>query len=191
MKLSAALIIRLFAITTIVSMPFISGCSTAPPADQMASFYADARAAKTWFNTNVSGLDRQVARSGGYIIFPGIAQYGIIFGGGRFGRGMVCRADGTQIGWAAINTASIGLQAGVQGFKMLMVFEDTSVLNRFKEGKLTGSFTGVAVGIEAGGSGSASFTDGVAMYQGANTGLMAGVNVGGDLIRYAALEYGG
>ncbi|MCP3905973.1 MAG: hypothetical protein GY715_20300 [Planctomycetes bacterium] len=175
----------------ISAIPFVSGCSTAPPASDRASFYKEARAAKAWFQNNVSGLDRQIDRSGGYIIFPGIAQYGILFGGGRFGRGMVCRADGTQVGWAAINTASIGLQAGVQGFKMLMVFENEAVLRRFKEGKLTGSFTGVAVGIEAGGSGSASFTDGVAMYQGANTGLMAGVNVGGDLIRYAPLGYEG
>ncbi|MHC5113873.1 MAG: lipid-binding SYLF domain-containing protein [Planctomycetota bacterium] len=189
MKLSTSRIIRLFVLAAMVSLPFISGCSTAPKAEDRESFYKEARAAKTWFYNNVNGLDRQVANSGGYIIFPGIAQYGILFGGGRFGRGMVCRADGTQVGWAALNTASIGLQAGVQGFKMLMVMENDFVMSQFKEGKLTGSFTGVAVGIEAGGSGSASFTDGVAMYQGANTGLMGGVNVGGDLIRFAPLGY--
>ncbi|MHC4101088.1 MAG: hypothetical protein ACYSW1_09455 [Planctomycetota bacterium] len=46
---------------------------------------------------------------------------------------MLCRPDGTQIGWAAINTPSIGLQAGVRGFKMLLVLEDEATLNQFRE----------------------------------------------------------
>ncbi len=60
-------------------------------------------------------------------------------------------------------------------------------LARFKDNLLTGSVGGVAVAGEAGGSTKTSFTDGVAVYQGASTGLMAGVNIGLNLIQYEPL----
>ena len=52
---------------------------------------------------------------------------------------------------------------------------------------LTGSVSGVAVAGQSGSSGTAPFKDGVAAYQGANEGLMAGVNVGLNYIRYQPL----
>ncbi|MHC5006415.1 MAG: YSC84-related protein [Planctomycetota bacterium] len=103
---------------------------------------------------------------------------------------MLCRPDGTQIGWAAINTPSIGLQAGVRGFKMLLVLEDEATLNQFRADQLSGSVSGVVVVGEAGDSGRAPFDDGVAVYQGASTGLMAGVNIGLEYIRYKPLDEG-
>jgi len=117
-----------------------------------------------------------------------MTQYGIIYTGGRFGRGVVSRPDGGQIGWAMINTGSLGLQAGVQGFKMLVVFQDEATLKQFMANKLTGSVTGVGVIGDQGGSGTVNFENGVAIYQGANKGLMAGVNVGLDYMRYRDLE---
>ena len=107
-----------------------------------------------------------------------------MFSGGRFGRGILKRPDGFQIGWAAVNTVSLGLQAGVQGFKMLLVLEDEATLREFMENRLSGGVTGVLVAADAGGSGTAQFENGVAVYQGANTGLMAGANIGLDRIRY-------
>ena len=57
-----------------------------------------------------------------------------------FGRGALYNPDGKQIGWAAINITSVGLQAGVQGFRMLMVLENQHVLQEFKEvGELEGA----------------------------------------------------
>ena len=100
---------------------------------------------------------------------------------------MVRDSDDSQIGWAAISTPSLGLQAGVQGFKMLVVIEDAATFESFKKSKLSGSASGVAVAIEAGGSVKAPFENGVTVYQGANAGLMAGVNVGLDIMRYEAL----
>ena len=46
----------------------------------------------------------------------------------------------------------------------------------------------LAVAGEAGASASQSFENGLAVYQGANTGLMAGVNVGLDRLRYEKLR---
>ena len=135
----------------------------------------------------MSGLSRQLDNSGGYIVYPGIGQYGILIGGGKFGRGVVYDNNHRQIGWAYLNTASAGLQVGAQGFKMLVVFEDSATMRQFQENKLTGNVGATAVAADTGAITSSSFTNGVAVYQGAQTGLMAGVSVGLDYMRYESV----
>ena len=76
---------------------------------------------------------------------------------------------------------------GVQGFKVLVVFQDEATLNRFKQDRLSGSISGVVVVGRSGGSATAPFENGVAIYQGASTGLMAGANIGLDYMRYQSL----
>ncbi len=165
-----------------------SGCSTAPKTRDTQSFISESDAALAWFQSHVHGLDDQIDNAEAYIIFPKVGQFGIIFGGGKFGRGMLNNPDGSQIGWAAVNTGSIGLQAGVQGFKMLIVIEDKYTLAKFMDNQLEGSANAVAVAGDEGGSALALFDDGMAIYQGANTGLMGGVNIGLDYIRYKPMD---
>ncbi|UCC30082.1 MAG: hypothetical protein JSU86_18030 [Phycisphaerales bacterium] len=167
---------------------FAGGCATAPKMKDRPALIGDGRVATAWFEQNVSGLREQIDDSAGYIVFPSITQWGLGYSGGKWGRGLVNDSDDSQIGWAAISTPSLGLQAGVQGFKMLVVMEDAGTLESFKKGRLSGSASGVAVVGEAGRSAKVPFENGVAVYQGANTGLMAGVNVGLDLLRYEAIE---
>ncbi len=174
------------ALLICVVMYSTTGCAVAPKIKDRAAFVANARAATSWFEDNVPGLREQIDDSAGYVIFPSIAQWGIVYGGGKWGRGIVNDADDSQIGWAAINTLSLGLQAGIQGFKMLVVVEDAATLKRLRQDTLVGSVSGVAVAGNVGGSAQASFDKGLAVYQGANAGLMAGVNVGLDLLRYEA-----
>ncbi|MEM7228051.1 MAG: YSC84-related protein [Planctomycetota bacterium] len=161
-----------------------TGCSTVPKGEDRVAFANDARTATSWFENNVYGLEQQIDQSAAYIIYPNVGQWGILIGGGKFGRGMLNRPDDRQIGWAAINTGSVGLQAGVQGFKMLVVFEDEATLNEFMQNRLTGSVSGVATVGEASAASKAPFENGVAVYQGAQTGLMAGINIGLDYMRY-------
>ena len=100
------------------------------------------------------------------------------------------RPNGKQIGWAAINNASLGLQAGIQGFKMLVVFKNEETLNRFMKNRLSGSVSAVVVVVDDGMSAKAPFENGVAIYEGASRGLMAGVNIGLDYMRYQSLADG-
>ncbi len=164
-----------------------AGCSTKPAAKDKAQVIADSGHATEWFIEHVSGLESQLDRSAGYITYPGIGQYGIIITGGKFGRGVVYDNSGRQIGWAYLNAASAGLQIGAQGFKMMVVFQNDTTMKEFQNNKLTGSVGATAVAADAGSAGSASFTNGVAVYQGAQTGLMAGASVGLDYMRYEAL----
>ncbi len=71
---------------------------------------------------------------------------------------------------------------------MLVVFEDAATMRRFQQNKLTGNVSATVVVVEAGAAGKASFTDGVAVYQGGQTGLMAGASVGLDYMRFEAVR---
>ena len=181
-------VLGLVLITSMLVAP-LGGCSTAPKVGNRAEFLDRASSSRSWFERSVYGLRDQIQDSAGYVIFPNVTQYGILFGGGTMGRGALYRPDGSQVGWAAINTGSIGLQAGVQGFRMIMVLEDEAVVRKFMANQLGGQVSGVVV-FGAGGSAKAPFRRGVACYQGANKGLMAGMNIGLDYIRYKPLDSG-
>lgn len=163
------------------------GCSTVPKQKDQAKVIADSRSATRWFRNNVRGLGAQLDNSAGYTCFPGIGQYGIVITGGKFGRGVVYDSIHRQVGWAYINSASAGLQVGAQGYKMLVVFEDAATMRRFRQNKLTGSVGVTIVAGKAGGADTASFTDGVAIYEGDQIGLMAGVSVGLKYMRFEAV----
>lgn len=174
---------------SLIASAFLGACSTAPKSENQELFIEEARAATRWFERQVPGLKEQINNSAGYLIYPSVGQWGIVFGGGQYGRAMVNRPNGTQIGWGALNTGSFGLQAGVRGFKMLVVIQDEATMNKFRDNKLSGSVSGVVVVAQEGTSGVGRFENGVAVYQGASSGLMAGVNVALDYLRYQPLGY--
>ncbi len=162
------------------------GCSTAPKQKDQSKVLAKSWSATRWFRTNVRGLGAQLDNSAGYASYPGIGQYGAGITGGKMGRGVVYDSNHRQVGWAYINMMSAGLQVGAQGYKMLVVFEDPATMRRFQQNKLTGSVGVTIVAGKAGGAATASFTDGVAIYEGDQIGLMAGVSVGLKYMRYEA-----
>ncbi|MEE8155324.1 MAG: YSC84-related protein [Phycisphaerales bacterium] len=179
---------RLTVLLAVIAASLLAtGCSTAPKQKDQAKVIADSRSAARWFVYNVRGLAAQLDNSAGYVSYPGIGRYGLLIGGGKFGRGVVYDSNHRQIGWAYINMASAGLQVGVQGYKMLVVFRDEATMRRFQENHLTGNVNATIVAIGAGESGAASFTNGVAIYEGDQAGLMAGVSVGLDYMRYEAV----
>lgn len=171
----------------LIASAFLGACSTAPKSENQEMFIDEARAATRWFERQVPGLKEQINNSAGYLIYPSVGQWGIVFGGGQYGRAMVNKPNGTQIGWGALNTGSFGLQAGVRGFKMLVVIQDEATMNKFKANQLSGSVSGVVVVAQEGTSAVGRFENGVAVYQGASSGLMAGVNVALDYLRFKPL----
>jgi len=173
----------------LITISFLAaGCSTAPKQTDMANVRADSRSATQWFRNNVRGLGAQIDNSAGYISYPGIGRYGLLIGGGKFGRGVVYDGNDRQVGWAYINMVSAGLQVGAQGYKMLVIFQDDATMQRFQEDHLTGSVNATIVAIKEGGNAKASFTNGVVIYEGDAAGLMAGVSIGLDYMRYETLD---
>ena len=125
-----------------------------------------------------------VQHSGGYIIFPDVGQFGIIFGGGTYGRGAVYNVSGEQVGWAALNRASIGLQLGAQSFKMAIIMQDKTTFESFKGGTWQGDVAATAVAARAGAATTAQFDKGVAVYIGDQAGLMAGMSIALSHVAY-------
>jgi lipid-binding SYLF domain-containing protein len=161
-----------------------TSCSTAPKAEDRKSFTIEASAAESWFETNVTGFKDQAKSSGGYIIFPDVGQFGIIFGGGTYGRGAVYNVSGEQVGWAALNRASIGLQLGAQSFKMAIIMQDKTTFESFKGGTWQGDVAATAVAARAGAATTAQFDKGVAVYIGDQAGLMAGMSIALSHVAY-------
>lgn len=180
---------RTLILVILLSLPLASmpGCNVAPKSEDRTIFVEEARDGLKYFEKHVTGLARQIRESGGYAVFPGTGQWGIIFTGGSFGRGAVFTPDGTQIGWAAVDNFNLGLQAGGQGEKILLVFSSVDMLERFKQGLLTGKAEGLAVAGDKGATGIAPFQNGIAAYVGAEKGLMAGGMIGMENFRYRAL----
>ena len=180
---------RTLILAVLLTLPLTTlfGCNVAPKSEDRTIFVEEAREGLKYFEKHVTGLSRQIRESGGYAVFPGAGQWGIIFTGGSFGRGAVFTPDGTQIGWAAVNNFNLGLQAGGQGKKILLVFANVDMLEQFKQGLLTGKAEGLAVAGEKGATGVAPFQNGIAAYVGAEKGLMAGGMIGMENFRYRAL----
>ena len=180
---------RLMMLVATLALPLscLWGCNVAPKTEDRTIFVEEAREGLKHFESHVTGLTKQIRDSAGYAVFPGAGQWGIIFTGGSFGRGAVFTPNGTQIGWAAVNNFSLGLQAGGQGKKILIVFANADALNQFKQGLLTGKAEGTAVAGDDGTTGVAPFQNGLAVYVGAQKGLMAGGMVAMENFRYREL----
>lgn len=164
-----------------------TGCNTAPKYANRQSFALEAKAAENWFGDNVSGFRDQIRDSGGYIVFPDVGEWGIVFVGGTFGRGGVYSADGTQIGWAAINRTGVGLTLGAQGQKVAIVLKDEETMRKFKQGTWSGDVAATVVAAQEGAAASKQFKEGVVIYVGDQAGLMAGVSLALSHVRYKSL----
>jgi len=68
----------------------------------------------------------------GYAIFPGIGKGGFIVGGAH-GNGRVYR-KGAYVGDTSMTQVSVGLQAGGQGYSMIIFFEDERAFKEFTSG---------------------------------------------------------
>jgi lipid-binding SYLF domain-containing protein len=121
----------------------------------------------------------------GYAMFPSVGSGGLIVGGG-WGRGVVYEQD-KLIGFADITQANVGLTAGGQRFKQLIVFADKAALDRFKANQLAFDANMSAVALTAGAAQAANFRNGVVVFSQPIGGLMVAANVGGQRFRFQPL----
>ena len=179
---------RRFGLASLVALPLgatLVGCNATPPKEEdRAGLLSESADLRNEFEAAVPGLNNQIAQAPAYVVFPDIGQAGFIIGG-QGGRGAVYTGDGRHVGWATLNTANIGLQAGVQNYSMLMVFKDQATLDKFRNNELTGNANSVAVIGDQGGSQLDKFDNGVASYHKTRGGLMAGLQLGLDSIKYS------
>jgi lipid-binding SYLF domain-containing protein len=157
----------------------LAGCATAP----------DTEAKKAELHTNVDNtmkritamdysLQKRIARAYSYAIFPSVGKGGAIVGG-AYGRGEVYE-QGKMVGWADLSQATIGAQLGGESFSELILFENKTALDNFKNGTLKFAANVSAVAMKSGAADSARYTDGVLVFVEPTAGLMLEAAVGGQ-----------
>jgi lipid-binding SYLF domain-containing protein len=115
-------------------------------------------------------------------MFPAVGSGGFIVGGG-WGRAAVYE-QGNFIGFADMTKADIGLTAGGQRFRQLIVFQDQASLDRFRRNQLTFDANATAVALTSGAAATAAYRNGVAIFVQPIGGLMVSANLGGQQFRF-------
>jgi len=141
-------------------------------------------------------------KSYGYVVFPEIGKAGLIVGG-EHGTGQVYE-KGKLVGTASLTQLSVGAQAGAKEYAEIIFFETKLDFDRFTSGEFqlegTAEATAVTLNAQASAGTDAStagasttrnnaatagaYQKGVAIFTIVRGGLMAGVSVGGQKIKF-------
>jgi lipid-binding SYLF domain-containing protein len=158
---------------------FSSGCHTAPKNQaQKDALRSDANNAVDKMAAQDTSLRGKLEGAYGYAVFPEIGKGGLIVGG-SYGRGVVFE-QGQFIGYADLTKVSVGLQAGGQAFRELILFQNKEALDDLRFGKLKFDATASAVAVNAGAAATADYRNGVLVFAQPIGGLMAEASVGGQ-----------
>jgi lipid-binding SYLF domain-containing protein len=166
----------------------IVGCGGAEPQspEKKDALRAESDAALTTMRAADPSLEEFLNKAYGYVVFPNVGKGGFI-AGGAFGRGEVYRG-GRLVGYATIEQATIGLQAGGQNFAEVIAFENEDAFNRFTSNRLELTAQASAVALKSGAAAQAKYTNGVAIFTYIKGGLMAEAAVGGQRFQFKPAE---
>ncbi|SFV62882.1 putative lipoprotein [hydrothermal vent metagenome] len=117
-KYVSQLLLVLFALT---SLGFTE--DTAREIDQKTN------GALSVFHSEVNGAKAYLEKSKGYVVFSDVKEAGF-FIGGKYGEGAL-RVAGETKGYYSITSASVGFQAGMQKYSLIIVFTSDHALKRF------------------------------------------------------------
>jgi len=142
------------------------------------------------------------SKSHAYVVFPDVGKAGFIVGG-EHGDGKVYE-KGKQVGTASLTQVSVGAQAGAKEYAEIIFFESQADFDKFKAGdfQLSGNAEATAVTLSASASAGTdastatasteadtaatygNYQNGVAVFTITKGGLMAGVSVGGQRLKF-------
>ena len=163
----------------------LAACASAPETrPEQQALEARAEATVETMVARDPSLGELLAGAPGYVVFPQVAEGGVIVGGAN-GVGVVFE-DGRPTGYAELREGSVGLQLGGQSYSELVVFETDDALTRFKTGNFDLTAGVTATAIMSGAGASTRFEDGVAVFVDDESGLMAGATLAGQSISYSA-----
>ena len=152
------------------------------PADQRANIDRRTEEVLARLYQESAAAEKQISESAGYAVFSnfGVDLF-LVGGGGGYGVA-VDRSSGKRT-YMKVGEAGVGIGFGVKDFRAVFIFETEERLRRFVDSGWDASVEAAASaeveGEGATASGSASFTDGMAIYQLTETGLALRANVRG------------
>ena len=167
----------------------LAACTTAPnTVHDRSDLRQDANSALSLARSSNNSFDSIIRSAPGFAVFPSVGKAGAGLGG-AYGRGIVYK-NGTQIGYADLSQATVGLQLGGQTYTEILVFETVNALDKFRQGNFEFSAQATAVALKSGEGTNARFQDGVAVFTMAETGLMFEAAVGGQKFSYLPFTSG-
>jgi len=170
-------------VVTVLIIGLMASCSTGSVSkDEGDALLKSAQASRQEWNKIDPQFEASAKKGYGYAFFPEITKGGLLVGGGH-GRGVVYE-KGQHIGYADLTQMSAGLQAGLQDYSELIVFENQAAMDKFKRNEIDFSANASAVYANTGAAASAQFVDGVAVFVRPIRGAMAEASLGGQQIAY-------
>ncbi len=97
--------------------------------DSAREIDSDVNSALSVFYSEVNGGKAYLEKAQGYVVFPDVKEAGFFFGG-KYGEGAL-RIDGKTAGYYSITSASMGFQAGMQKYSLVIVFTSDAALKKF------------------------------------------------------------
>jgi lipid-binding SYLF domain-containing protein len=171
------------AIVMVVIMGLMVGCSTGSVTKEEGDTLMKSAAASRQEWNKIDPQFEAFAKKGyGYAFFPEITKGGLLVGGAH-GRGVVYE-KGQYIGYADLTQVSAGLQAGLQDYSELIVFENQAAMDKFKRNEFDFSANASAVYADKGAAANAQFVDGIAVFVRPMRGAMAEASLSGQQITY-------
>jgi lipid-binding SYLF domain-containing protein len=147
------------------------------PAQQRHEIDAMARTTLDELTATQASAHDLLARASGYAVFQATRAGAIVTGAG--GRGVAVDNTSGKHTYMTMASAGVGLGGGIQGYKLVLLFETPQALNTFLDGKWDASASAVAAAGKDGKNAVSSFVDGIAVYQLTDKGLMAQVDISG------------
>lgn len=165
----------------------LSACDTAPKsAEQKTALHGESDAAVASFKAADPTLAPLLDKAVAWVAFPDVGKGGFIIGASH-GRGIVYER-GMRAGYASLSQGTVGLQAGAQTFRELVVFMRQSDFDRFKQGEFSLAANASAVAIKSGAAGATDVSKGVIVFVETKGGLMAEAAIGGQVLKFEPLS---
>ena len=159
--------------------------STIAQSSKDKEIISDSQEAKASFTKQDPSLGGLFSKAYAYAIFPNVGKGGLGIGGAA-GNGTAYE-KGKLVGMAKLKQVTIGLQAGGQGYREVIFFENAESFKKFKENNVEFSAQVSAVAATAGASANAKYNEGVMVFTMQKGGLMYEASVGGQKFKFSKL----
>jgi len=180
---------RAFAYAT--ALVFMTSAAYADKYDEALTAFKQSPKSSTYFD-----------RAYGYALFPDVGKAGLVVGG-EHGDGRVYE-QGKLVGTASLTQVSVGMQAGAKEYSEIIFFHKKSDFEKFQGGdfQLAGNMEATAITMSASASAGTEtssaeasttrnnaatgggYNNGVAVFIITRGGLMAGISVSGQKLKY-------
>jgi lipid-binding SYLF domain-containing protein len=184
-------IMAIFAVTTLMVLSIASAQAGWDPnksetaENQNIQDYEVQQAIADFRNSDPSMKDF-FEKAYGFAIFPTVGKGGVGIGG-AYGEGKVYSKD-VLIGTSSLMQFTFGFQLGGQVYREIIFFENKTAFDLFKYGNFEFGAQVSAVAATAGVSADTDYSDGVAIFTLAKSGLMFEASVGGQKFSFEPLN---